>query len=235
MAGNSETTRGRGAGSRGNRVYRALVDRIRSGELAPGARVREEDVAFALGVSRTPVREAFARLQARGLLETSSGGLAVAELSRTQVMELYAMRAMLEGAAAAFAAENASSGEIASLHHAAALFDAQQDNSAHAARANTMFHEAIYEAAHNRYLMRMLEDLNDSLALLPDTTFTVPGRTEAAREEHRNIVEAIEQHDPSRAEAAARKHIANAREGRLKMLFSADALTLSPAARPANG
>jgi len=219
MTEEGQALRGRGEASRGNRVYRDLVERIRSGELTPGSRLREEDIAAALGVSRTPVREAFARLQSRGLIDTSAGGLSVASLSRPQVMELYALRARLEGAAAAFAAENASSGEIASLRHAAGLFDAQ-DNSADAARANTLFHEAIYEAAHNRYLMRMMEDLNDSLALLPDTTFSVPGRAEAARTEHRAIVEAIGRRDPAAAEAAARTHIAGALDGRLTMLFS---------------
>ncbi len=184
-----------------------------------------------LAVSRTPVREAFARLQERGLLETSSGGMAVAKLGRPQVMELYAVRARLEGAAASFAAENASAAEVASLRHAAALFDSQQKTALEAARANTMFHEAVYEAAHNSYLMRMLEDLNDSLALLPDTTFSVPGRKEAARAEHRAIIEAIENRDPSLAEAAARSHIANALDGRLKMLFSAGALAQSAAVK----
>lgn len=219
MDQDNQRVRGRGEGSRGSRVYRGLVERIRAGDLQPGARVREEVVAEMLGVSRTPVREAFARLQARGLLENTSQGLAVSVLSRPQVMELYAMRAKLEGAAAAFAAENASPAEVASLRHAASLFDAQQGTAADFARANTLFHEAIYEAAHNRYLIRMLEDLNDSLALLPNTTFSVPGRAEAAQAEHRAILDAIERRDPAEAEKAACDHIGQALEGRLKLLF----------------
>jgi len=182
--------------------------------------MREEEIAASLGVSRTPVREAFARLQERGLLDNSSAGLTVAKLSRPQVMELYAMRAKLEAAAAAFAAENASPGEIVSLRHAASLFDVQTGSPGDFARANTLFHEAIYEAAHNRYLMRMLEDLNDSLALLPDTTFSVPGRADAAKTEHRAILDAIEKRDPVSAETAASTHIRNALNGRLKLLFS---------------
>lgn len=217
-----QTARGRGEGSRGSKVYQELVDRIRRGEMKPGERVREEVVASMLGVSRTPVREAFARLQARGLLELSSAGLTVATLSRQQVMELYAMRAKLEGAAAAFAAENAFAGDIAGLRHAAAIFDAREGGAADFARANTVFHEAIYEAAHNRYLMRMLEDLNDSLALLPSTTFSIPGRAESAKAEHRVILEAIERRDPDSAEKAACDHIAHALEGRLQLLFSVE-------------
>jgi DNA-binding GntR family transcriptional regulator len=223
MADSSQVGRARGEGSRGSKVYHALVDRIRSGDLRPGARVREEEVATMLGVSRTPVREAFARLQARGLLENSSSGLAVSRLNRPQVIELYAMRAKLEGAAACFAAQNASPGELASLKYAAALFEAQDGTAEDIARANTLFHEAIYEAAHNRYLMRMLEDLNDSLALLPDTTFSAPGRVVAAKSEHGAILDAINKRDPAGAEKAACTHIDNALEGRLKLLFSIDA------------
>ena len=217
--GDQQQTRGSGGGSRGSKVYRALADRIRSGELESGVRVREEDIAASLGVSRTPVREAFARLQERGLLETTSEGLAVAKLSRPQVMELYALRAKLEGAAAAFAAENASPSDVASIRHAALVF-AAQSKAPDIARANTLFHEAIYEAAHNRYLMRMLEDLNDSLALLPDTTFSVPGRADAAKTEHEAILSAIENRDPVGAEQAACLHIQHALEGRLMLLYS---------------
>lgn len=229
MDDEKQLLRGRGEGSRGSKVYHRLVERIRAGDLKPGERVREEVVADMLGVSRTPVREAFARLLARGLLENTSAGLAVSNLNRSQVMELYALRARLEGAAAAFAAENASPVELASLRHAAALFESRQGSTAESAFANIMFHEAIYEAAHNRYLVRMMEDLNDSLATLPDTTFALPGRTEAACAEHRAIVEAIELRNPVLAEVAARAHIANALDGRLKMLFSARALSSNPA------
>jgi DNA-binding GntR family transcriptional regulator len=212
--------RGRGDASRGTQVYAVLLGRIRSGELRPGMRVREEDVAALLKVSRTPVREAFTRLQARGLLEASSGGLAIAEITRGQIMSLYAMRAVLEGAAARFAAENASQADIAGLKHVSRLFASRRGSAATMARINTAFHEAIYEAAHNRYLTRMLEDLNDSLALLPDTTFSIAGRTAAARREHEAIVTAIEARDPDGAEGAARKHIDLALGARLALLFA---------------
>src|SRR5690606_23653068 len=151
------------------RVYRSLIDRLRSGRLAPGTRLREEDLATELGVSRTPIREALTRLQARGLVRVTSAGLAVAELTRPHVSELYAMRAIVEGAAARFAAENASAGDLVALRHAGELFYEPQQDPAQFARVNMMFHGAIYEAAHNSYLSRMVEDLNDSLALLPRT------------------------------------------------------------------
>lgn len=211
--------RGRGDSSRGSKVYQALLERIRNGTLPPGSRMREDEIASLLGVSRTPVREALARLQARGLVESARGGWTIVELTRSQVMELYAMRSVLEGAAARFAAENASSSEISGLKHVAEMFSRSESDAAERARINMIFHEAIYEAAHNSYLIRMLQDLNDSLALLSDTTFTVAGRVEGAEVEHGLILAAIEARSPDAAEQAARAHIRHALEARLTLLF----------------
>lgn len=201
-------------------VYRDLVDRLRSGLLTPGSRLREEELAISLGVSRTPVREALARFQARGLAGMSSGGLIVAELDRRQVNELYAVRAMLEGSAARFAAMNAAPADIEGIRHAVELFESQPDDAAALARANALFHETIYHAARNDYLLRMLEDLNDFLALLPRTTFQLSQRSEEVRLEHREIVIGIEEKDPDKAEVAAREHINKALASRLRLLFS---------------
>ena len=220
MAVQKGTDRHRDGEPLSTRVYRSLVERLRAGLLAPGTRLREEDLAAELGVSRTPIREALKRLEARGLASSTSAGLAVAELTRRHVGDLYAMRAIVEGAAARFAAENASAGDLVALKHAGELFARPRADKADFARANTLFHEAIYEAAHNLYVSRMVEDLNDSLALLPRTTFLVPGRIEAARIEHAAILEAIEAREPDRAEQSAREHIHKALEGRLKLLFT---------------
>jgi DNA-binding GntR family transcriptional regulator len=215
----SGTTRGRGASSRGTQVYQSLIGLIRSGRLTPGMRMREGEIAELLGVSRTPVREALARLQARGLVDYGSGGMAIVELSRPRIMELYAMRAVLEGAAARFAAENASAGDLATLEHVSRLFVGYEGDARGLAALNAHFHRALYEAAHNSYLSRMLDDLNDSLALLPNTTFSVEGRRQAATEEHDRILKAVLARKADRAEAEARRHIGKALEARLQLLF----------------
>jgi DNA-binding GntR family transcriptional regulator len=209
--------------SRSEQVYESLRRSIRSRELRAGMRVREEELAVALGVSRTPVREALGRLQTRGLVEASSGRLAVSTLSRAQVMEVYAIREILEGAAARFAAENAMSSDLAVLRHLHERFETLSGDPATTARLNLAFHDAIYDAAKNRYQKRMLDDLNDTLALLSDTTFSVPGRTDAAKIEHRAILDAIINHDPDKAELAARAHMSRALEARLKLIFTDNA------------
>src|SRR3712207_6471716 len=82
-------------------VFRSLREALRAGLYRPGDRLREEEVAQRLKVSRTPVREALGRLMTKGFVEPAGGrGLVVRRLDPAEVLELYAMREILEGAAA---------------------------------------------------------------------------------------------------------------------------------------
>jgi DNA-binding GntR family transcriptional regulator len=205
------------ARSRADFVYGSLRDAISDGRIAGGERVREEEVARNLGVSRTPVREALQRLQQRGILILGPGrGLVVAQLSHEQVVELYAMREILEGSAARFAAMNATTAEITTLYQLQEeLRTAEGDDMLHIT-LNRRFHQAIYEAAHNRYLMQTLESLHDSFALLRSSTFRLPHRTRNSDEERRRIIAAIEKRDPELAEKEAREHILQAQRTRFE-------------------
>jgi DNA-binding GntR family transcriptional regulator len=203
--------------SRADFVYESLRDAISDGRIARGERVREEEIARNLGVSRTPVREALQRLQQRGLLVLGSGrGLVVAELSQQQVVELYSMREILEGSAARFAAQHATAPEIAILYQLQEELTAAGQDAALLVAINRRFHRAIYEAAHNRYLMQTLDNLHDSFALLHASTFRVPSRRRESDGEHRRIIAAIEKRDPDMAERAAREHILQAQRTRFQ-------------------
>ena len=203
--------------SRADFVYESLRDAISDGRIAGGERVREEEVARNLGVSRTPVREALQRLQQRGILVLGPGrGLVVAQLGHEQVVELYAMREILEGSAARFAAMNASPAEIATLYQLQEeLRTAAGDDMLHIT-LNRRFHQAIYEAAHNRYLMQTLESLNDSFALLRSSTFRLPHRQRNSDDERHRIIAAIEKRDPDLAEKEAREHILQSQRTRFE-------------------
>src|SRR5215467_10273061 len=99
--------------SRADFVYESLRDAIWDGRIGRGVRIREEEIARNLGVSRTPVREALQRLQQRGLLVVGAGrGLVVAELTHLQVVEIYGIREILESSAARFAVKHARDTEI---------------------------------------------------------------------------------------------------------------------------
>lgn len=204
--------------SRAEYVYQHLRQAMRDGRFQQGDRIREDEVAKSLGVSRTPVREALRRLQARGLLDFGSGrGLGIVELSRTQVLELYAMRELLEGAAARLAAQYATSTEVSYMRHLLKQFRNTKDPQ-QLASINRTFHGAIRDAAHNRYMVRSLNDLNEALALLRGTTFSILGRPETADIEHRAILDAIEKGDPATAEREARAHIRTAQSLRMQMI-----------------
>ena len=102
--------------SRAEYAYKMLLDAIHEQTLKPGERVREDEASKMLGISRTPVRQALHKLQTRGLLRQAPGrGLLVAELDRQQVIELYAMRELLEGAAARLAAQHAGPSDFVAM------------------------------------------------------------------------------------------------------------------------
>lgn len=206
--------------SRAEYVYQHLRQAIRDGRFQQGDRIREDDVAQSLGVSRTPVREALRRLQARGLLDFGSGrGLGIVELSRIHVLELYAMRELLEGAAARLAAQHATSTEVGYMRHLLNQFRGTKGPQ-QLASINRTFHRAIRDAAHNRYMVQSLNDLNEAMTLLRGTTFSIPGRPETADIEHHAILDAIEKGDPDTAEREARAHIRMTQGLRMQMLES---------------
>ena len=204
--------------TRGQNAYGAILAAIRDGIYRPGDAIREEEVASRIGVSRTPVREALGRLLEKGLVEAAQGrGVAVAILSTSQVFELYAIRQEMEGLVARFAAQHATTAEMDNLARINDMFRGASDSPKRAAELNRQFHARLYDATRNRYLRQMVEGLQETIALLPTTTFVQPGRTEIAYEEHAEIVRAIRERDTERAEAAAVRHIQRALETRLEI------------------
>jgi DNA-binding GntR family transcriptional regulator len=206
----------------GEAVYRALRESLRNGVYKPGDRLREEEVASRLQVSRTPVREAFGRLVSKGLVAPAQGrGLIVRRLDTSEVVELYFMREILEAAAARQAARHASDAEIESLRDLETMFEAAQGDALEMARLNRLIHDAIFAASRNRYLESALQELQDAIALLGRTTFSVEGRPDPAAREHRELIEAMAAHDGDKAEALARAHNREALRARLKVMQGA--------------
>lgn len=207
--------------SRAEFAYQRLVAMMRSGELPAGQRLRELELAERLKVSRTPIREALRRVASEGLAQVYPGrGLAVAEYDKQQVRELYALRAVLEGTAAQFAALHASPAELELmseiLDRCTEVFDAPDGMM----RMNVRFHDAIHEAAHNRYLVQALAQISNALALLPGTTFAMPDRPAIAHAEHLAVMDALRRRAPEEADRLMREHITNAGATRMRMMFA---------------
>lgn len=210
----------RSGARRAEMVYTSIREAIREGSLKPGERLTEREVASLLGVSRTPAREALKLLEARGIVSSVSGrGLVIADLAPENVSQLYTVWEHLEGLAARFAAQRASEIDIHNLRQIHGRWDPQH-NSQTLGRLNRQLHQAIYQAANNRYLMSALAGIDDSLVLLGATTFAVPGRPSEVKKEHAAIVEAIARRDQAGAEMAAQAHIRKA--GRLRMAIMAE-------------
>lgn len=201
--------------SRAELAYAKILEGIRDGSLKPGHRITEAEIASWLNMSRTPVREALRRLETAGLLTTAPySGMRIARLDYQEIMELYDMRAVLERTAAGLAAKHASEAEIYSLNEIMKRYEAAESAAEHA-RHNRLFHSALYYAAHNRYLLKSLNSIRDSMILLGKTTFELPGRAEQVTREHRAILDAIVARDPVAAGDAADKHIREAQKARI--------------------
>lgn len=206
-------------------VHDALVDAIYDSEMQPGERLRESDIARRFDVSRTPVREAFRRLEVEGwITQTPHSGVQVVELDRSRVMELYSFREVLEGTAAGLAARHADRAEIELMQHIHRTIRTAE-GSREQTRLNRTLHDTIFGAARNPYLLAAHTNLRASFACLRGSTLAVDGRLTDAAREHGEIISAIGCGDAERAQEAARVHIREARRIRLMMMTG---LTASP-------
>lgn len=205
--------------SRAEYVYKRIREEIRNGQYRPGYRLREAELAARLKVSRTPIREAIRRLASDGLIELSpSRGMMIIELDKQKVREMYALRETLEGAVARCAAQHASQTEIEGMR---GLLQREKEAKSpkEILKINRLFHQAMQEASHNRYLVHTLHMLYDLLSVLPGNPFEMPARVIQSQKEHLAVLTAIEQRNPETAEMLGRQHIQNAGVSRLQQMF----------------
>ena len=191
-------------------VYEEVRQAIIELRLKPGEPLREATMAEQLGVSKTPVREALARLEQEGLVETTSfKGAVVSGYSPEDLKEIYELRELLEGAAARAAATSASEETLARLADLVAqsrTLRAKDDLDGLAALLGA-FDLVIYEQVANERIRALIENLKAHLARIGRLTEEIPGRVKASVEEHAAIVEAIAARDGDAAELSMRTHI----------------------------
>ncbi len=212
------------AGTAAGTAYAVLREAIVANILTPGTRLRADELARQLGVSKTPVREALRKLQAEDLVAVSSGNaLAVKILSEKQLLETYHTREALEGMAARLAAENAGQIEVANLR--AVLQDLEkayaQSNLAEVRRFSGEFQLVVFKAAHNDMICDLLKALRDKIRNYGMTTMSVPGRDKETVAFCRRLLRTIENRDSDEAERIARANRRRTLELRLRMMRSA--------------
>lgn len=218
-------------GATSDMVYAVLHEAILSGVLLPGQRLAEESFAALFNVSRTPVREAFVRLETTGLAHrVPRRGLIVGKITPQEIVDVYVVRETMDGLAAYLAAQFATPGDVAHLASINAEFAsaAERGDAKEMARLNLEFHTAIAASARNSLLVQFLENIHHLVRRFPGTTFQHPGRAAEAIEEHEQLIAAIRSRDADRARRIASESMAKAREIRIAML-ARDAASLVPA------
>jgi DNA-binding GntR family transcriptional regulator len=194
-------------------AYRAIRTGITSGQFAPGDPLPEEELAALCGVSRTPVREALRRLEAEYLVRRTEGARSfVADWSADDVAEMFALRAILEGHAAARAAIRIDSRAIADMEalNEEVRLSIAGDDTDRFLTANRGFHNLVLEAAQSPRLAQMLGALVEQPVVR--RTAQRYGRAEFARShaEHAALVEAFHARDAQWAQSMMTSHIRRA-------------------------
>jgi DNA-binding GntR family transcriptional regulator len=208
-------------GNAAETAYAVLREAIVTNTLKPGTRLRADDLAKKLGVSKTPVREALRKLQAEDLVTVSAGNaLTVKSISEEQLFEIYYTREALEGMAARLAAGNAGPIELAKLR---AIHDEMKSPSVGSSlrqlrQLSGEFQLAVFRAARNNTLYRLLKHLQEQIRQFGGTTLTQPGRAKEVVAYAKALVGAIEKRDGDAAERIARENRRRTLELRIKML-----------------
>jgi DNA-binding GntR family transcriptional regulator len=193
-------------------VYDALRERILSGDIPRGTRLRQVSLAEEMGVSRTPLREALRRLSAEGFVEFSPNqGATVSQLDLGDMRHAWTARLTLEPAAARLAAATADGPAITRMRRAVEQQRAAADDRAASFAANREFHLALVAASGNPHLTRFSEMLWVSRIGAPifsaQAADAPPGETSVWADEHDAITDAVQARDADLVERLTRAHI----------------------------
>jgi len=199
-----------------DKAYSRIRAGIMSGELAPGQHLKEEELAELSGVSRTPVRDALRKLEADDFVERHDNQrVFVSSWSDGEIEDIFVLRAMLEGFAAARAAEAITAEQLATMrHHHKAIEDAVDANG-HIdpdifMTNNRAFHNTIIDAAHSPRLATILQRLVEQPVVLRTLVSYNAKDLHRSIEQHAEILDALEAGDAIWANAAMTGHIHHA-------------------------
>lgn len=203
-----------------DQVHRRLKEAIIEGAFQPGERLVEGEIAAMLGASRTPVREALSKLEQEGLVRPLRfGGLAVAELSEQDVVEIFSLIRVLESYAARLAAERATESQLARMRllcTRAEQLDA--DEGERLGELNRQFHEQLVEAADHKRLRELISALRSPMRPYRLISLASAEFRQQTIRDHRAMLEAIRTRKPDLIEQIMREHLNIAEQLALKHL-----------------
>lgn len=191
------------------RIFKEIEGTILSGQFKPRERLVEMDLISKFGVSRTVIREALKRLEAKGLVKTTPyRGAVVADLTVEEIEEIYFVRAELEKMAARLVLKHITPREIKNLKKLSKEVERHLREKTHRMiEADSEFHRAIFEACRNRYLNEMIEYLRTKSHIVRFNAWSLPHRIEQSIIEHREIIKAIEDGNSSQLEKLVVQHL----------------------------
>jgi DNA-binding GntR family transcriptional regulator len=196
--------------SLGQSVHDKLKQAILKGTLAPGSRVVESRVANAMGISRTPVREAIHKLEREGLLHHDpKGGFFVKGLTRDDIEETFGIRSVLESYAARLAAIRHTEGDLKAIEEKLLAYETCLESGEMAAlpKINTEFHNLLYGLSRSPRLVRMINDLRDRIYRFRLMILKIGEMARLSNEDHRLMLKAIKARDADGVERLVREHI----------------------------
>jgi DNA-binding GntR family transcriptional regulator len=214
-----------GAGNAAETAYAVLREAIVTNALKPGTRLRAEELARKIGVSKTPVREALRKLQAEELVTAQTGNAPVVRvLTEQHLFEIYQTREALEGMAARLATENAGPAELTRLE----LILDEMEKALRMSNLRQLraligeFQLAVFRAARNDTLFRLLKSLQDQMRQHSTSTISQRGRAKEYVEFAKRLLSAVKQRNADQAEALARANRRRTLALRIKMLRAVD-------------
>ncbi len=202
-------------------VCENLRDAIKKGILEPGERLMEVQIADELGISRTPVREAIRKLEQEGyVIMMPRRGTYVADVSESDIKEIFEIRSALESLATGLAARRIEQDEIEKLQNLLNEIEEYiaQGDMDKIVETDIKFHELLYQFSRNERLAAIISNLKEQLSRFRTLSMSYPGRLQETFEEHSEMVEAIADGDVSAARDAAEHHMERAEETLLKAL-----------------
>ena len=196
------------------RVFSKIREDILSGKYKDHEELKEVAIGEELGVSRTPVREAFRQLELEGLIQIiPNRGAYVTGIKVKDIKDIYMIRSKLEGLCARWACENISKEQLEEMEENIYLaeFHAARGHMEQMAELDNRFHNILYEACNSKMLEHLLKDYHQYVWRVRQKTLS-SSRGAVSNVEHKYIMEAIKENNPDKAEELANQHMINAYE-----------------------
>ena len=202
-------------------VFQTLRSAILRGDLKPGERLMELQLASKLGVSRTPIREAIRMLEQEGLAITiPRRGAEVAKMTEKDMGDTLQIRRALEELAVVLVCDKITEEDVAELRAAMKHFEemTKQDNVVDLAKADVALHETVYRIADNPKLVQLLGDIREQMSRYRAEYLKDRSIYPILFQEHRDMVDALEKRNKDLVVKITMKHLYNQEEGMKRII-----------------